>query len=366
MRIETIDTWVVNVPLTGAFASSFETKSGTTRTVLRLRTDDGAVGWGETMHGAPTRALIDRLAADLVGLDAHDLATIRDRLHMVPFFYGYLGYAALAGIEMACYDAMTQTAGMALRDVLGGTFRGTVPVSGLLTRADGDLVETAKGLRERWGFDALKLKGTTDIAGDVALLQGLRVAQPDVALRVDPNAHWSVQDTLRAGPELEDLRLEYLEDPCEGIEGMAEVRRRLRIPLCTNMCVVRMEDFAPGVRAGAVDVIHGDVHKWGGIEPTRRLAGLCAAFGLGMNMHSGGELGISTAVHLAVAAATPEISYAIDSMYYLLADDILTERLAVTGGRMVPPSGPGIGVHVDEEKLAYYAGVNEREGDHTM
>lgn len=364
MRIETIDTWVVNVPLTSAFASSFETKSGTTRTVLRLRTDDGAVGWGETMHGAPTRALVDRLKTDLVGLDPHDLATMRDRLHMVPFFYGYLGYAALAGIEMACYDVITRAAGVPLRDMLGGAYRDEVPVSGLLTRADGDVVDAAAGLRERWGFRALKLKGTTDITSDVALLQELRVAQADVALRVDPNAHWSVQDTLRAGPELEELRLEYLEDPCEGIEGMAEVRRRLRIPLCTNMCVVRMEDFAPGLRS--VDVIHGDVHKWGGIEPTRRLAGLCAAFGLGMNMHSGGELGISTAVHLAVAAATPEISYAIDSMYYLLADDILTEQFTVADGQLTPPSGPGIGVQVDEAKLAHYAAVNEREGDHTM
>ena len=76
-------------------------------------------------------------------------------------------------------------------------------------------------------------------------------------------------DSIRAGIALEEIDLEYLEDPCVGIEGMSQVKAKIRIPLCTNMCVVRFEEFAPAMRLNAVDVIHGDVYKWGGIAATK-------------------------------------------------------------------------------------------------
>ncbi|MEU0371040.1 enolase C-terminal domain-like protein [Streptomyces sp. NPDC006283] len=215
------------------------------------------------------------------------------------------------------------------------------------------------------GFSAVKLKGTNDVQGDVAILRALREALPGADLRVDPNAAWSVPDSVRAGIALEELDLEYLEDPCTGIEGMSQVRAKVRIPLCTNMCVVRFEEFAPAVRLGAVDLVHGDVYKWGGIAATKALAAHCETFGLGMNLHSGGELGIATAAHLAgVVASTPVLSRAIDSMYYLHADDIV-EPLHLERGRLRVPEGPGLGVTVDEDKLRHYAELNRCKGDLT-
>jgi glucarate dehydratase len=374
MKITEVDAWVVNLPLTNPFTSSFETKTGETRTVVRLRTDTGVTGWGETMWGRPVAELVRKLGAELVGQSPFALEAFHRRHHMVPFFHGYLGYAALAALDVACWDLMGHVTGQSVTDLLGGRVRDEVPITALVTRADAPGAsgrELAQGLAEhaakvvaQGGFTAVKLKGTTDVRGDVAIMRELRRALPDVELRVDPNAAWSVPDSIRAGLALEELDLEYLEDPCVGIEGMAQVRAKVRIPLCTNMCVVRFEEFAPAVRLGAVDVIHGDVYKWGGIAATKALAAHCETFGLGMNLHSGGELGIATAAHLAVVASTPVLSRAIDSMYYLHEDDIV-EPLELTGGRLRVPSGPGLGVTVDEDKLAHYAGRNEREGDLT-
>lgn len=375
MRIETVDTWVVNVPLTQAFTSSFETKAGTTRTVVRVRTDDGVVGWGETMHGRPVATLIDKLAPKVIGTDPFELERMAKTLEMVPFFYGYLGYAALAGLDIACWDIIGKVSGQPLSRLLGGSFRPAVPLTALITRADAgpsptdlpqQVAEAARMTRERWGFDAIKLKGTSDPVGDVAIMEALRTAHPDAKLRVDPNAAWTVHETIEAGRRLSPLGLEYLEDPCPGIEGMALVRQRVGIPLCTNMCVVRFDDFAPAVRAGAIDVLHGDVHKWGSIMGTKQLGRLCSTFGLGMNLHSGGELGLSTAAHLHLAVAMPELRYAIDSMYYLLADDILPERLPITNGAMTAPTGPGLGVELDMTQLERYAAANAQNGDHTL
>ena len=134
--------------------------------------------------------------------------------------------------------------------------------------------------------------------------------------------------------------------------------------LATSTCCVRLEEVAPAVRMGAVDVIHRDVSKWGGIEANRKLAVCCEAFGLGMSLHSGGELGIGTACHLQLAAATPQIAYAIDSMYDLLADDVIAgPMLRCEDGSLAVPQGPGVGVELDEEKLQAYQALYAQEGE---
>ena len=376
MRVADIDVWVVNVPLTTTFASSFEAKSGTTRTVVRVRTDDGRAGWGETMNGRPTAALVTRIKDQFVGLDPRAHAEVQRRCAMVPFFYGYIGYCALAALEMAFLDLSCRAAEVPLHLHLGGAARTEVPITALLTpgaagpdvrRADlpAVLAEKAGEIVGADGFTALKLKGSPDARFDVSVLRAVRGKLPDLALRVDPNAAWSVTELIRAGREIDTLGLEYLEDPCAGLEGMARVRAEIATPLCTNMCVVALDDLAPAVRLRAVDVIHADVHKWGGVRPTMDLAATCRVFGLGLNFHSGGELGISTACHLHVAAALDRLDHAMDAMYYLTADDILTERIPMSDGALAVPQGPGLGVEVDLDKLTHYARRNEDEGDHT-
>ncbi|MET9021320.1 enolase C-terminal domain-like protein [Actinopolymorpha sp. NPDC004070] len=375
MRVAGIDVWVVNVPLTTTFASSFESKAGTTRTVVRVRDDDGLEGWGETMHGRPTAALVDRIKDQFVGADPRASATIRRTCAMVPFFYGYIGYCALAGLEMAFLDLAGKAAGVPLHLHLGGAVRDVVPLTGLLTRgAAGDvaradqpavLADKAAEIVAAHGFTALKFKGSTDARFDVSVMEALRAKLPGTALRVDPNAVWSVPESVWAGRRLDALDLEYLEDPCAGLEGMAQVRAQIATPLCTNMCVVREEDLAPAVRMGAVDIIHADVHKWGGVGPTMNLAATCRAFGLGLNFHSGGELGISTACHLQVAAALDRLDHAVDAMYYLADGDVLTERIELSDGSLPVPQGAGLGVDVDLDRLLHYARRNEKEGDHT-
>lgn len=375
MRVVAIDTWVVNVPLRVAFASSFERKSGTTRTIIRVTTEDGSVGWGETMHGRPTRALVERIKENFIGLDPRATGEVARRSAMVPFFHGYLGYCAIAGIEMAFFDLVGKATGTPLHLMLGGALVEEIPITALLTRAEVPdatpselpvaLARAGATMIAEGGFRSLKFKGSVDPRFDVAVMRELRRALPETGLRVDPNAIWSVPDSLWAARELEELNLEYLEDPCEGIEGMARVAAVTRTPLCTNMCVVRREDFAPAVRANAVQVVHADPHKWGGIHASVAMHAVCRAFGLGVGLHSGGELGISMACDLAIAAALG-IDYPADAMYYLLTEDVVTEPLTLGGGAIGVPQGPGLGVQVDLEKLADFAARNEAEGDHTL
>jgi len=373
MKIADVTVWTVNVPYESPFQTSFDRRTGTTRTVLRLTADNGLEGWGETFRGTPTRAIIERCRDLLIGWNPYDIEKFRAQFDMTPFFYGYVGYAALAGIEMAFYDLIGKETGKSLAELTGGMMRSEIDVTGVVTpgivppekgfAGPEVLADAAVAFRERHGFSALKVKGSHDPRLDVDRTIAIRERLPKIQLRIDPNAVWSVTDSISYGRELLSVGLEYLEDPCKGLEGMARVRETVGIPLCTNMCVVRLEDFAPAMRLGAVDVIHGDVHKWGGINAVKRLAALCDAFGIGLNLHSGGELGLSTACHLQLAASTPEIRHAIDTVYYLMADDIITKPFHIEQGRMQVPTGPGLGVTVDLEKLTHYAALHAEQGD---
>lgn len=373
MRITDIRVHPVAVPLTTTFASSLGSRNSTVRTVVRVFTDAGVVGLGEGLRGHPTADAINRLKPVLVGLNPLDIEALLDRVHMVPFFYGYVGYSALGAIEMACFDILGKTAGLPLYALLGGRYRDRIPATGLLTRGmtspgQGTLSEqivlAARSLVDAFGVNVLKFKGSHDPEEDGQVMIALRDALPDVRLRVDPNGAWRVHETVQVGQRLEACGLEWLEDPCWGLEAMAEARARVRIPFCTNMCVVRLEDVAPAVRLRAVDVVHGDAAKWGGILATKRLAACCEAFGLGMSMHSGGELGIGTACHLHLVASTPQVRHAIDSMYYLLADDVIRgPRFRFEQGAYALPDGPGLGVELDEEKLERYETLLRKEGD---
>lgn len=86
MIITGVDVHVVNLPLTSPFRSSFETKTGETRTVVRVTTDDGHVGWGETMWGSPVARLTEQLSSSLIGKSPFALEEFHATHTMVPFF----------------------------------------------------------------------------------------------------------------------------------------------------------------------------------------------------------------------------------------------------------------------------------------
>jgi len=180
---------------------------------------------------------------------------------------------------------------------------------------------------------------------------------PHMALRLDPNAVWSVETSLRVANELEraDVWLEYLEDPTGGIAGMARVRERITLPLATNMCVTRWEDVAPAVEGGAVDVILCDHHSWGGLRACQELGRVCQTFHLGLGMHSNSHLGISMAAMTHLGAAVPNLVAAADTHYPWLPDDVVAGApFAFTEGNLEVPSGPGLGVALDEDRVAEY------------
>jgi glucarate dehydratase len=173
-------------------------------------------------------------------------------------------------------------------------------------------------------------------------------------LRVDPNGRWSTRDAIFICTNLEQYNLEWIEDPCISTEAMARIHEITHTPIATNMCATSLSEVSTAIRLKAIDVILGDPLSWGGTLAVKKLAGICEAFELGLSLHCSSELGIATALYLHIAASTPILTHAFDSLYYYAEDDIITERFTLEDGTITVPEKPGLGVDLDHEKIEKY------------
>ena len=161
---------------------------------------------------------------------------------------------------------------------------------------------------------------------------------------------------------------DYFEDPVCGMPQLSRLREFVRIPIATNTVVVNFEQLAMNIIAQprAVDVVLLDTTFWGGIRPCIKAAAICDTFGLGVAVHSSGELGIQLATMLHMGAVVPNLGYAADAHYHHLIDDIIVGgKMKYVDGAIKVPNGPGLGVTLDRDKLAEYHELFKQMGGYT-
>lgn len=352
------------------------------RAIIQLDTDAGFVGLGETYADTRHLARLHAAADAIAGLDVFSLNLIRSaiasRLHGDTAAVGTAGMITTASsvdqvlspFEVACLDVQGQSLGRPVSDLLGGKVRDAVPFSAYLfykwaahpgqdpdpfgAALDPDgLVTQARRIIDEYGFTAIKLKGGVFAPEEeMAAVEALARAFPGMPLRLDPNAAWTPQTSMKVASGLAGI-LEYLEDPTPGLDGMAEVAQQSPIPLATNMCVVAFDQLAPAVAKESVKVVLSDHHYWGGLQRSRLLAGICETFGLGLSMHSNSHLGISLAAMVHLAGATPNLTYACDTHWPWKTEDVVKDgALTFVDGSVPVPTGAGLGVEIDDDALA--------------
>jgi glucarate dehydratase len=351
------------------------------RAIIQLDTDAGLVGLGETYADTRHLARLEAAADAIVGLDVFGLneicAAVADRLRGDDAAVGTAGMITSASavdqvfspFEVACLDVQDHAAGRPVSDLLGGKVRDTVPFSAYLfykwaAHPGGEpdswgealdpagIVAQAKRMIGEYGFSAIKLKGGVFPPDEeMKAVEALREAFPHHPLRLDPNAAWTPQTSVKVAAGLAGI-LEYLEDPTPDLDGMAEVAAQAPMPLATNMCVVAFDHLAPAIAKDSVSVVLSDHHYWGGLQRSRLLAGICDTFGLGLSMHSNSHLGISLAAMVHLAGATPNLSYACDTHWPWKTEDVVKAGvLEIRDGAVTVPTSPGLGIEIDEDAL---------------
>ena len=366
MKITKLELKKVSIPIEAPLRHSYAVHTVFTRTIVKLYTDEALIGLGETT-GNIDENLFKSFESVLIGEDPFNLEVIKMKISQ----RGYYSRNAhiLTPVEIACLDLQGKYTNLPVYKLLGGKIRDKVPTSAYLfyrypnSEGKGEvttpeqMAEHALDLVNKYGFKTVKLKGGVfepNYEGET--IAALRKALgPSVKLRFDPNAVWTPETAISVGKKLEIFDLEYYEDPTWGIPGMAEVRKRVALPLATNMCVKEFDEFGPAVKVGAVDIVLSDPWYWGGLTNTKVLARMCSTLGIGIGMHSGLEFGIGLSAMLHLAITIPNLVHAIDAHYHHLLDDIIKGgKIEYKDGCMVPPEGPGLGVSLDEEKVEKY------------
>ncbi|HEU5432886.1 MAG TPA: enolase C-terminal domain-like protein [Thermomicrobiales bacterium] len=382
MKIVDVRATPVYVELEAPLLWSMGVEHGTTRTVIELITDEGIVGLGETYGGASIVKRIDAARPLFIGMDPFEVATIVQRFEVFRVTSEQMAQAAEmkyvgAGIEMACWDAVGKALGKPLYRLWGGAGDTFVPFvayvfyrrerNGVGGEATPDaIVERYGAMVERYGFQGIKFKGGVyDPEQELAAVRALREAYGDQIrfMRFDPNQAWTVETSIRYLIKMEPYDLEYVEDPTWDLEGMSLVRQRVRIPLATNQAVISFPQIAPAVRMGAIDVLLCDLYFWGGVSQAKKVAAICETFNIGLAIHSDRDLGIGTAAALHFWASTPMMSHSYDSHYHDQVGDVITEPFVFKDGGLRAPEGPGLGVELDPDRLAYHARLYDERGD---
>src|SRR5215216_1722214 len=268
--------------------------------VVELHSDEGLVGIGECP--GPTLPAIQtiveqELAQFLIGQDPRRVEWLVHRMEEFTRNWAQLGVYAIAGLEMALLDLK----GKAL----------DVPVAELL----GDL-----------GQDHDTLAAIRDRVGS------------EVKIRIDANMMWSVPAAIKWIRALERFDLQYVEQPVPDfdLEGMAQVRRAVAVPIAADEACTDMRSVLALLRAEACDVLVVYPSEAGGLTRARQIAAVADAAGKWCAIGSWAELGVATAANVHVVASSTNFPFGNDTHYPLQESDVLDEPLQLDGGRVEP------------------------------
>jgi len=381
MKIIDIRATPVSVPLAAPLRHANGCHWGRfVRTIVEVETDNGLIGLGEMGGGGESAvAAFNALKPYVIGYDPTRLEEMRFRIANPTASLYNDRTQMLAALEFACLDIMGQAWGVPVCDILGGRLRDHVPFASYLffrypsptdgsgeVRTCDQLVAEALSLKASYGFTSHKLKGGVfPPEFELECYRAIAHALPGDRFRFDPNGVWSTEQAIWFGQHIEDLNNDYLEDPVFGMNGMRRARQKLRMPLATNTVVVNFEQLAANVLQPAVDVVLLDTTFWGGIRPCVKAAAICETFQLGVAVHSSGELGIQLATMLHLGAAIPNLTFAADAHYHHLMDDVIEGgKLQYCHGAMPVPTGPGLGVKLDRDRMGEYHEMFRRLGSY--
>jgi o-succinylbenzoate synthase len=320
----------LSLPFREPFVTAGGVVSARELVVLRLEGSDGTVGWGEAAPFEPYDGVpLDRAIAALSGGG------------------GRRPPQARAAEEIARMDLEARQEGRPLAEPR----RYALPVN--LTLSGGPPEEVAERAREglRAGYACFKVK--VGLPDDVERVAAVRAAVgPWPAVRVDANRSWSVDEAVARIREIEQYDLEFVEQPCRTLDELRQVRGRVSTPIAADESVGSARAVRRAVETEACDVVNVKLAGAGGFRSAREALRLARAKGLGAFLSStlDGPWGIAAALQL---AAAEDVQMACGLATLGLFDSPLARALpAPDKGTLRVPTGPGLGVEVDEAALA--------------
>lgn len=341
------------------------------QTLVAVHTDEGLTGWGSTFtNDHLVRAALNVLQPLYQGENPLEPERVTEKLHQHTFWLGRGGSIthAISGIDIALWDLLGQATGQPIGRLLGGRYRERVrPYASILMQEPQPLADHLLRVKAK-GFRAFKIGwgpfGQQSSALDEAIVRAARAAiGPQALLMVDAgasNAFWTrdFKWALRTADMLASYHVTWFEEPLrpDALEDYVHLRRQSRVPIAGGEVLTRRQTFQPWLQRGAFDIVQPDVTKVGGISEERRIAWMAQEHGIRFIPH-GWNTAIGLAADLHLASAFPDT----DLVEYLTGAPFIDE-LTAGGWSLDPdgflpiPSGPGLGIELNRDAVAKYAG----------
>lgn len=372
MKITRIETLPVQVPIRPELAIKSGRGGSHTKSpflLVRIHTDEDISGLGEVSctprwSGEDSTTAAHFIQNYFAALLIEENPAHMDRLNGLVSSAIAGNHFTKAAIEMALWDIAGKAEGKPVYELMGGRAREVVPTKFSISGVEPVRAAEIASWAVNRGFTAMKVKVGIDPEGDVARVQAVSEAVGDkVKLGVDANGGWGNADTaVRTIERLYDYGIYFVEQPVPqyDVHGMAEVRRRIKLPVVADESVYTPQDAENLVRQSAADVFSVYVGKAGGIGPAKKIAEIAAAAGLGCTIGSNLELGIGSAAMLHLgsgcAAVTAE-QFPCDIIGpFFYEGDIVLQPPDLKPGAAKVSDRPGLGVELDEAAARKYSG----------
>ncbi|MCE2517818.1 MAG: mandelate racemase/muconate lactonizing enzyme family protein [Alphaproteobacteria bacterium] len=365
MKITALDVHAVHLPYAGGVyrLSGGRQYQGFDAAIVRMETDTGLIGWGETTpfgasyieaHAGGVLAALEELAPAVLGMDPRHHDRLYDRMDMA--MKGQ--HAAKTAIDVAGWDVSGKAMGMPVADMLGGRIDGRVP---LISSIGGDTPEAMRAsvadFRAR-GFFGHSIKiGATMAEGGPALdaeriMACLADKQDHEWMLVDANGGLTVEHALRMMALLPPGLDFVLEAPCATWAETLSLRARLNHPLLLDELVETEADLINAIRHDACDGAGLKISKQGGLTPTRRQRDICRAAGLVTSIQDtvGSDIAFAAVLHVAQSTPRSILRCALDTRAMVSLTTAGFDAPVENGGAMVPDA-PGLGVTPDLDVL---------------
>ncbi|WP_067707129.1 muconate cycloisomerase family protein [Erwinia sp. ErVv1] len=367
LTIESISSWLVDIPTIRPHKLSMVTMGCQTLVIVKINCAGGITGWGEatTIGGLSygpespesIKIALDRyLAPLLIGIPLTGVEPLAARMNA-----GVRGNTfAKSALETAFLDATGKACGVPVSTLLGGARQHRLPVLWTLASGETDKdIDEGRRLIAEGRHQRFKLKiGARSLKEDLKHALSIKAALgEEVAVHVDVNQAWDMSTALRAIPALLAGGINMIEQPidCHDRRNLVDLSQRFNATLLADEAVTDGQSGFALARAGFVGAYALKIAKAGGPAQALKLAHIASAAGIGL--YGGtmleGAIGTVASLH---AWSTLDLTEGTEMFGpLLLKDDILTHSLDFSQGSVSLPSGPGLGVDVDEDKLSHYA-----------
>lgn len=335
---------------------------GAQAAVVRIETEEGIVGWGEAQAPIGTPVILalieDVLGPAVLGRDPEATSVRFHEMYSTLRVRGQVGgfqLDAIAAIDTALWDIRGKIVGRSIAELLGGRHRDrlTCYVTGLREKApDGRADEAAAWAEQGVGIKSCLGLGVRE---DIAEMERLRARTGGAAsLLVDALWSYTFHDAVRLGRALADLDIGFLEAPLapEDVPGHARLVEKLDIPIAVGEPLRHRTGFRPWLEQSALSIAQPDLMR-NGVTMTKEISQLAETFEVPVALHLGCTTVIGTAATWQVASTLP--NFWVQEFQPVMLDLFnpwLAEPLRLEGGTLAVPTGPGLGIDVDEARIA--------------